>query len=165
MNRKKTIKLSLISILFLLGLGGWFLHLRVHPIVKDEENFIPFVIGIISVLFLPFLFWFRKTITLAYIINGFFAIIGTIMMAHFSIIHFKVSVNIVNILLSTTFADILILWGKFVTGKAIFDLEFLKTDTDNLIKGRFLRYPNMGWWWIHLFALSIVYILGNTFWK
>jgi len=86
-------------------------------------------------------------------------------MAQFSIVNFKGPLTFESIILNSTFADIAILWGKFSVGKAIFDLEYLKTDKDAAAKGRFFRYPNMGWWWIHLFALSAVYALGNIFWK
>jgi len=165
MNRKKMIKAALIASLFFLALGGWLLHLRIHPIAKDIDNVIPFILGIGSVFCLPLLFWFRPTIVLAYIINGFLVIIGTILMAHFSIIHFKGPITPANIILNTLLADIAILWSKFAVGKALFDLEFLKSDTDVVAQGRFFRYPNMGWWGAHLFALAAVYALGNIFWR
>ena len=165
MNKKKMIKATLVASLFLLAAGGWLLHLRIHPISKDTNNFIPLISGAISVFCLPFLFWFRPTITLAYIINGFLAIIGTITMAHFSIAHFQGPLTPVNIILNSTLADIAVLWGKFGVGKALFDLEYLRSETDTAPKGRFFRYPNTGWWWAHLFALALVYSLGVIFWK
>ncbi|OGX42595.1 MAG: hypothetical protein A3G37_03360 [Omnitrophica WOR_2 bacterium RIFCSPLOWO2_12_FULL_46_30] len=165
MKRKEMIKAALAAGLFFLGLGGWLLHLRIHPPVKNAANLIPFISGIGSVFCLPFLFCFRPTVTLAYIINGFLAIIGTITMAHFSIAHFQGPITPASIILNTTFADIAILWGKFAVGKTLFDLEFLKSETEAAAQGRFFRYPNMGWWWAHLFALAIVYASGNIFWK
>ena len=165
MDRKTKIKALLIACLFFLALGGWLLHLRIHPFVRDTENIIPLISGILSVFCLPLLFCLRPTVPLAYIINGFLAILGTIIMAQFSIVNFKGPLTFESIILNSTFADIAILWGKFSVGKAIFDLEYLKTDKDAAAKGRFFRYPNMGWWWIHLFALSAVYALGNIFWK
>lgn len=165
MNMKNKIKGILIAGLFFLALGGWLLHFRIHPLVKDADNLIPLISGILSVFCLPLLFYFRPTVPLAYIINGFLAILGTIIMAQFSITNFKGPFTFENIVLLSTFADIAILWGKFSVGKAIFDLEYLKSDKDTVEKGRFFRYPNMGWWWVHLFALAIVYSLGNIFWK
>lgn len=165
MDRKKTIRTTLIACLFLLALGGWFLHLRIHPLAKDAENIVPLISGIISVFCIPLLFWFDSTTTSAYMINGFLAIIGTIAMAQFSIINFKGPLPPENIILNSTFADIAILWGKFAVGKALFDLKYLKSDKDMMPKGRFFRYPNMGWWWVHLFALAAVYSLGNILWK
>ncbi len=165
MTRKKTIKATLVAGLFFLALGGWLLHLRIHPLTKSDDNIIPLISGIVSAFCLPLLFWFESTVSLAYIINGFLVIIGTITMAHFSITNFKGPVTPLNIIINTLFADIIVLWGKFAVGKALFNLEFLKSDTDIAAKGRFFRYPNMGWWWAHLFALALVYTLGNIFWK
>lgn len=165
MNRKKMIKVSLLFCLFFLALGGWLLHIRIHPLQKDMDFVIPFILGIVSVFLIPLLFCFRPSLALAYILNGFFAIIGTILMVQFSIVRFEGALNLQSIFFNTLLADIGILWGKFAIGKALFDLEFLKSDTDIRPKGRFFRYPNMGWWWAHLFALSAVYILGNLLWK
>ena len=165
MNRKMKIKTILIASLFFLALGGWLLHLRIHPLLKDADNIIPLISGIISVFCLPLLFCSSRTIVLAYILNGFLAIIGTITMAQFSIVNFKGPVTLENIILNYTFADIAILWGKFLLGKALFDLEYLKSDQDLAAQGRFFRYPNMGWWWVHFFALAGVYALGNILWR
>ena len=165
MNARKMIKMTLVAGLLFLALGGLLLHLRIHPLTKNDDNIVPVICGTVSVFVLPLLFWFRSTVSLAYVINGFLVIIGTITMAHFSITSFKDPITPVNIILNTTFADIIVLWGKFAVGKAIFGLEFLKLDTDTATKGRFFRYPNMGWWWAHLFALALVYTLGNIFWK
>ena len=165
MNRKKMIKAALVSSLFCLALGGWLLHMRIHPLSKNVNYVIPFISGIISVFFLPLLFCFRPTVTLAYILNGFLVILGTITMAHLSIANFGGPVALGNIILNTTFADIALLWGKFAVGKALFDLEYFKSDIDTVPKGRFFRYPNMGWWWIHLLGLSAIYALGKILWK
>jgi len=165
MNRKQLIKTTLIVSLFFLALGGWLLHLRIHPLAKNTSNLFPYLSGILSVFCLPLLFSFRRTIVLAYILNGFSAIFGTILMAHFSIVHFQGAFTAENFFLTTTFADITVLWGKFALGKALFDLEHLKSDTDVAAKGHFFRYPNMGWWWVHLVALSAVYYLGNALLK
>ena len=165
MTKKNSIKATLIAGLFFLALGGWLLHLRIHSPAKDADNYIPFVTGLVSVFFLPVLFWFKRTAALAYILNGFSVIIGTITMAQFSIVHFQGTVSPSNILINTTLADTAILWGKFALGFALFKLEFLKTETDPAPKGRFFRYPNMGWWWAHLAGLSIIYTLGNILWK
>ena len=165
MNRKMKIKAALVVSLFFLAFGGWLLHLRIHPLTKTPYDIIPLISGIVSVFCLPILFCFSRTIALAYIVNGFLAILGTITMAQFSIVNFKGPVTLENIILNSTFADIAILWGKFSLGKALFDFEYLKSDNDLAAKGRFFRYPNMGWWWAHLFALAVVYALGNILWK
>jgi hypothetical protein len=165
MTRKINLKITLVTALFFFAFGGWLLHLRIHPPVRNNSFFIPFIAGILSIAALPVIFWFRKTIAIGYILNGFLAIIGTITMAHFSIVHFQGPVTAYNLLMNTLFCDIFLLWGVFALGKTLFDLEFMKADADQAPKGRFFRYPNMGWWYVHLAALSTVYSLGNIFWK
>lgn len=165
MTRKNMLKNTLIAGLFFLALGGWLLHLRIHSPAKDADNLIPFIFGLISVFAVPVLFCFRKTATWAYILNGFSVIVGTVTMAHFSIVHFQGPLTPIEIIMNTTLADIAILWGKFTLGKAIFDLQGLRNDTDMAAKGRFIRYPHMGWWWVHLVGFALVYTLGNILWK
>jgi hypothetical protein len=113
----------------------------------------------------PFLFWRRKTLNLAYILNGFQAILATILMSDFSIDHFQGPLTLSNIILNTLFADICLAWAKFAVGKALYDLEYLKSDADTVSKGRYFRYPNLGWWLVHLIGLTAVYAAGNILWK
>lgn len=165
MNKKTMLKITLIFELFVLGLGGWLLHYRIHPFTKGTVYYIPFISGIVSVFCLPLLFWFKKTLNAAYIINGFLAIIGTILMADFSIANFQGPVTAANIIVNTLFADIVLVWGKFGAGKALYMLESLKSDADTVSKGRYFRYPNMGWWWVHLIGLTALYAAGKILWK
>jgi hypothetical protein len=157
MTRKQTLKTTLITGLVLLALGGWLLHTRTHPPLADADNLVPFISGIISIIILPLMFWFRPTLAYAYVINGMLVILGTITMTHFSIVKFGQPFGLI--------ADIALLWGKFAVGKAIFDLDFIKTDQDVQPKGRYFRYPNTGWWLVHLLAWSVVYAAGNILWK
>jgi hypothetical protein len=60
--------------------------------------------------------------------------------------------------------DIVILWGKFLVGKALFDLELFKNDEAPHRQGRFWRYPNMGWWYVHAAGLTAAFLLGYYFW-
>lgn len=159
-NKTKT-KLILIAGLFSLALGGWLLHMRVHPLGDKPFNAVPFIAGIISILILPAMFASRRTVQYAYVINGILVIIGTITMAHFSIARLKV-LSSGDILFNTTFPDILILWARFSLGKALFDLEFFPPDA--VRSGMFLRYPNMGWWFVHLITMSSVYAAGVFLW-
>jgi hypothetical protein len=68
-----------------------------------------------------------------------------------------------GLILDTLFPYIIILWTKFLMGKALFDLDRMSS-TEMPHKGRFFRYPNMGWWWVHLVTLSIVYGMGHWLW-
>ena len=164
MTRKEYLKDTLIACLFFLSLGGYFLHIMTHPLVENEY-FVPILSGIISVFFLPILFWFKRTTLIAYLINGFLIIIATITMAHYSIVFFKGPYDLYGLLFHTTFADIMIAWAKFFVGKAIFDLQFVHSEMDPLPKGRWFRWPNTGFWLVHLVGLSVVYALGNILWR
>jgi hypothetical protein len=166
MKKKDYLRLVLILAIFFLALGGWLLHLRIHPVAKDAENYIPFVAGFISVIVIPVLFIFRSTIPFAYLLNGMTVIIGTITMTHFTIENHPPVWTLQTIFLGTLLADIILLWGKFAVGKALFDLDSVINRPDAQIsRGRFFRFPNMGFWFVHLVTLTAVYIIGSFFWK
>ena len=166
MKKKDYFRLVLILAIFFLALGGWLLHLRIHPISKDAENYIPLVAGFISVFLIPILFIFRSTISFAYLLNGMTVIIGTITMTHFSIENHPQVWTLQTILLGTCLPDILMLWGKFAVGKALFDLDPVINRPDaEISSGRFFRFPNMGFWFVHVVTLTAVYLIGSYFWK
>jgi hypothetical protein len=158
-------KSMLMAGLLVLSIGGLLLHSRIHPVSGNSSNFVPAVSGVLSILIVPLLFLFRKTIAYGYVLNGFTVIIGTVTMAHFSIAHWPAQTTVQAILLNTLLADILMLWGKFFVGKAIFDLEFFGYDAVKEKKGQTIRYPNMGWWFVHLAGVSVVYYLGHILWR
>jgi hypothetical protein len=155
LKMKKYLKNILIIGLFLTALGGLGLHYRIHSIVKNAYAYIPFIAGLISVIAIPLLFLFRKTLHLAYILNGFTVIIGVITMAHFSLVK------------APLLPDIAILLGKFFIGRAIFVAEIYQLETEAKTPDvlRWIRYPNMGFWAVHLVLLSAVYYLGNLLWR
>jgi len=166
MKKKDYLRLVLILAIFFLALGGWLLHLRIHPLAKDVGNYIPFMAGFISIIIIPILFIFRSTISFAYLLNGMTVIIGTITMAHFSIKHPPQVWTLQSIFLGTLLADIILLWGKFAMGIALFDLDPVISRPEALMRsGRFFRFPNMGFWFAHFIALTAVYIIGSYFWK
>ena len=153
MIMKLRLKTALVAGLFFISAGGLFLHVFVHEPQKNSFGFVPLVVGIISIVFIPWLFCFKKTLHLAYLFNGFAVIIGTVTMGHFSIVK-----NLI-------FPDIFILWAKFALGYAIFYLEMFKIDSSFKPGWRTIRYPNFGYWVVHLVAFSIVYALGNILWR
>lgn len=155
MNRKTLIKATLVAAFFFIAFGAWLLHIRIHPPLEKAVNLIPFFSGITSTLILTLLFCFRPTVFLAYLVNGMLCIIGVITMAHFALAERS----------SGMLADIVIVAAKFCLGKAIFDLESLKSDTSTTTPDRFWRWPNMGWWWVHFVGLSAVYAIGHLLWK
>ena len=120
----------------------------------------------ITNIVIPFLFIFRSTISFAYLLNGMTVIIGTITMTHFSIENHPQVWTVQTILLGTCLPDILMLWGKFAVGKALFDLDSVISRPDAQISsGRFFRFPNMGFWFAHVVTLTAVYLIGSYFWK
>lgn len=165
MSIRMYVKVLLLSALIVLGLGGLLLHLRVHPVSQNPSNLVTVVAGVLGVVLVPLLFSFKKTIHYGYVLNGFIVIVGTIVMAHFSLARLPKSVTLQSLLLGTTLADILILWAKFFVGKAIFDLEFYGYHPTRERKGILYRYPNLGWWLIHLVLVALVYYLGNRLWR
>lgn len=165
MPTRTYIKSLLLVSLITLAIGGFFLHLRIHPLTEHAYGAVPFISGLLSILLVPCLFSFRKTLDYGYILNGLLVILGTITMVHFSIDHWPQPVSFKAVLLQTTLADILILWAKFFVGKALFDLELYGYDPNHTKPGASWRYPNLGWWMIHVATISAVYWLGNLLWR
>jgi hypothetical protein len=124
-------------------------------VAQNPANLIPALSGLLSVIAIPLLFCFRRTLVWGYVLNGFTALIGTVVMAHFSIVRWPM----------VLLPDILILWGKFFVGKALFDLELFGYDPGHEKKGQFWRYPNLGWWLAHLAAISLVYAAVQLLWR
>jgi hypothetical protein len=108
---KKELKKPILA-LFLVSFGGWFLHNRIHPISfnpddpQNPANFIPFILGLLNVVIVPVLFNYKKTVIIAYLINGFSVIIGTIQMAHLSLSGLPQPLTLTNLMLNTTLANI-----------------------------------------------------------
>ena len=165
MTQKQNIRILLIFSLFCLSAGGLLLHSRIHPVGEMAGNIIPAVAGLVSILVVVPLFCFRRTVAFGYVLNGMIAIIGIISMFHFSLLHLAPATTLQAIVFKSLLADIVMLCGKFAIGKALFELDLFRTAEGAARKGRFFRYPNMGWWWLHLVALSIVYALGNLLWR
>ena len=152
---KNYVKNVLILALFLFALGGSMLHIYIHPIAKHAYGWVPLISAVVSVVVIPLLFMFRKTIHWAYILNGFTAIVGVITMAHFSIVR------------SPIIPDILVLLAKLYVGRAIFCVEIFQMENEAFKPTllQYIRYPHMGFWYVHFILLSLVYFLGNLLWR
>ena len=129
----RKIRIALIISLFLVSLGGFLLHLRIHPI-QEPRNLIPFISGLLSLSVVIIMFCFKKTASYAYLITGMTVIVGTIIMAHFSISRFQLPVTISKIFLNTLLADISILFAKFGLAKAIYESYFIVKEYSSDIK-------------------------------
>lgn len=153
MTVKAKLKTALVAGIFFLSLGGVALHYFVHPPAKAPYGYVPFYVGIFSSAVIPWLFCFRKTIHLGYLLNGFTVIIGTITMGHFSLA------------VKPIWPDLFILWPKFAMGYALFHLELFNLESQTPKGAKFTRYPHFGFWLVHLAMLSAVYTLGNLLWR
>jgi hypothetical protein len=162
MTVKHYIKTVLLLALVVLSLGGWLLHLRIHSFAEHSFGWVPFTAGILSIIVVPLLYLSKKTLAFGYVLNSMIVIVATITMAHFSFTHPPEGpITVAAVLLNTTLADILIVWSKFFVGKALFDLEVQGYNTTAEKKGKGWRYPHVGWWVIHLAAMSFVYWVGT----
>ena len=164
MTQKQAVRRVLLAGLWLLAIGGWLLHLAIHPPGDDRSNLIPFVSGVISVLVIPLLFSFKRTVAYGYVLNGMAAILGTLTMAADSLKQLPATLTLGGLLLGTLLPDIVLLWGKFAVGYGLFELELVKNEEMPHRHGRFFRYPNLGFWWVHLAAWSLIFFLGQRLW-
>jgi hypothetical protein len=165
MTTRTYVKTILLAALVSMALGGFLLHLRIHPVSKNASNLVPFIACLLSIVVVPFLFSFKKLVEYGYVLNGMLVIVGTITMAHFSIVHWPAPATFGTVLQMTLLADILLLWGIFFVGKSLFELEFYGYDPARKKGGKTYRYPNLGWWIIHLTAISVIYWLSHFLWR
>ncbi|MHB8110946.1 MAG: hypothetical protein ACYDHW_13055 [Syntrophorhabdaceae bacterium] len=165
MTVRNYVRSLMLASLVVMALGGFLLHIRVHPLTHNISFIVNVIAGILSIVVIPLLFLYKSTVHYGYVLNGFITIIATITMAHFSLANLPSPLNAQNIILKTTLADILIVWGKFFVGKALFDLEIFGYNPALEKKGISWRYPNLGWWLVHAIAVAIVYWAGHVFWR
>jgi hypothetical protein len=164
-TQKQNIRLLLLAGLTAVSIGGLLIHLKIHRPGAAEMNLIPFIAGLISLLVVPTMFFVKKTRQYAYVVNGMLVIIGTITMFHFSLMSLPAQITLSTILFGTLLGSIITLWANFAIGKALFELEMFKAIDASIRQGRYWRYPNMGWWGVHVAALSAVYVVGNVLWR
>lgn len=165
MTVKTYIRSILLGGLVTLSLAGFIIHARVHVITQNPSFVLPFAAGILSIAVIPTLFWFKKTVAYGYVLNGFLCIIGTVAMSHCAVARWSDPASPPDILLKSMVIDILIVWGKFFVGKALFELETFGYDLNRQKTGLTCRYPNMGWWLTRLAGVSFVYFLGHRLWS
>jgi hypothetical protein len=123
MNQAKSTRIFLIISLFCISLGGYLLHVKIHPVSHDPLNWLTIICGLASIIVIPILFWFKKTVRIGFWLNTITVIIGTLAMAYYSIKNLPEHYSLIDLILRTTFADIIILWGKFGIGKALVDIS------------------------------------------
>lgn len=165
MTTRTYVRSILLAALITLALAGFMIHARIHLVAQNASFLVPILSGILSVAVVPLLFWFKRTLAYGYVLNGFLCIIGTVTMTHFALARWFAPTAPHDIVLKSMIIDILIVWGKFFVGKALFELETFGYAPDRAKVGVTYRYPNLGWWLIHLLGISLVYYLGNRLWS
>src|SRR5512143_3542263 len=165
MTTKTYVRSILLAAIVALSLAGFMVHSRIHFVAPNPSFAVPLVAGVLSIVVIPALFWSKKTLAYGYVLNGFLCIIGTVTMGHYAIARWSDPASPPDILFKSMLIDVLIVWGKFLIGKALFELETFSYDSSRRKAGLTYRYPNMGWWLIHLAAVGFVYYLGNRLWS
>ena len=155
----------LLGALVSLALAGFLVHSRAHHISQNSSFIVPFAAGVLSVIIVPILFCLKRTISYGYVLNGFLCIVGTVTMVHYAIANWSAPNSPPDIIFKSMIIDILIVWSKFLIGHVLFGLEMYGFNASRRKVGITYRYPNLGFWLIHLAGVSVVYFLGNYFWR
>jgi hypothetical protein len=117
----------LLAALFLLGLSGLLMHLRVHPLWLPSPGsaagffqwtYLPATLfSLVDVFLVTALFLSRRTSVYGHLLNGFLVIYGTVLMAHFSIVGLAGSgAAPLDWVMRSTLPDIGIAWADFLVG-------------------------------------------------
>lgn len=126
---------TLLAALFLVALGGFLLHYRIHPFMSPDKTnpavfvfngtkFLASFFSLVDVVVVTLLFSSRRTVLYGYLLNGLIVIYGSILMAHFSIAGLSgSSLPLPDLILRSTFADIAIAGADFFLGKALYELS------------------------------------------
>ncbi len=153
---------GLIFALVLMSFGGALLHSRIHSILPDPQgvkhpaNFFPFGVGIASILVVPVLLWFRRTLIVGYLINGMGAVIGMLLMTYFSVARFQPPFTLMKVFTGTILADVFIASAKLFVGQQIL-LTYLPAGMGRMFTT---------WWWTrHIAYISVIFLLGHFFWR
>jgi predicted ABC-type exoprotein transport system permease subunit len=110
---------ELIGAFFLISLGGFLLHLRIHPVSVSAFNWLAVSFAAVNTFVLPMLFHSPRTTPGAYVFTWATVVVGTVGMAFYSVTSWKLPPTVTNILLSSTFPDIVILWAKLLIAHKI----------------------------------------------
>ena len=103
---------ELIWVYFFVSLGSLLLHLRIHPPKDSVFNWIAAGFAAVNTFLMPFLFNSPVTVTWAYLFAWATMIIGTVTMAYFSIVTWKLPVTTQTVIMNSTLPDIIILLAK-----------------------------------------------------
>ena len=123
----KTSRNTLWAALVALAVGAALLHLRIHLPAQNPTFLWPNLISLLDLFLVSLLFRFRGTALLGLLLNSFFAYLGIIMMADFSLsatlagqVKVMPGANFFGWLLFTTFPDMALAFADFLVGLALY---------------------------------------------
>jgi hypothetical protein len=152
----------LVFTLMFMSLGGWLMHLRIHPPPIDPDGahnpafWIPFIFGLINVFVSPILLSFARTLIIGYLMNGISVVIGIILMSTLSLSGLPHPLTFASLVLNTTFPVMILLFGKLFVGQQILLHHHPKG------MGRMFT---VGWWARHFVYLSVIFSIGHFLWR
>ncbi|MBN2011753.1 hypothetical protein JW960_20660 [candidate division KSB1 bacterium] len=142
--------------LVLLSLGGLLLHVRAHPPSSNPANYAPAIFGIVNVLVVPFLLMSKRMWLIGYLINGFGATFGIVLMGASSLTALPFPLTVSSLFLRTLLPDIFLLIPKLFIAQRI--LYYYKASGT----GRLFT----AWWWTrHIGYVMIIYTIGHFVWR
>ena len=158
---KKEIRKEICALVFL-SLGGWLLHLRLHPIQvtadnpQNPANLVPFIFGLTNIIATPVLLNFHRTFVIGYLLNGIAVAFGSIIMGHVSLSALPYPLTLSSLFLGTTLPSILMLFSKLFIGQRIL-LHYHPHGMGRMFTA--------SWWLRHFCYLTGVYAIGHFLWR
>ncbi|MFH1595796.1 MAG: hypothetical protein ABIG94_05440 [Pseudomonadota bacterium] len=123
----KTSRNTLWAALVALAVGAAMLHLRIHPPAQNLTFLWPNLFSLLDLFLVSLLFRFRGSALLGLLLNSFFAYLGIIMMADFSLsatlagqVKVMPGANFFGWLMLTTFPDMALAFADFLVGLALY---------------------------------------------
>ena len=124
----------LLACQFVLAAAALTIHLRVHspfnshgPGELSFTNSVASLLSLIDLVGVTFLFSRKKTAAWGYLLNGLITIYGTVLMVHWGWVHFySFGVPFIAHFSGSTTLAVVITWGDFLLGAALFRLWFDK---------------------------------------
>jgi hypothetical protein len=145
-----------LAALALLSAGGLPIHFSYHAppmpgAPENPANLIPLLFGVAGILAVPLLASSGRTWLAGYLINGFSAIVGILMMAYYDISTLQGIPGPDRLLLDSSLASILILLPKLIVGQRIL-LHYRPNGAGRMF--------TPAWWVRHFVYLSAVFAAG-----
>lgn len=126
----------LLTAMFLLALGAFAMHFRIHPPLTELEdggrqlNFtflVASMFSLLDVVLVTILFSRKQTVAYAYLLNGMLVIYGTVFMAHCGIAKaYSPETSLLTYIFSSTFPQIILVWADFFLGATLYRMWFME---------------------------------------